>query len=68
MRRLDVAADREDSVQSRHLQEKIRVVWNRHEIGESWSPKYGVVGGLEWRHLEDDGLGSMVVPSSQHLG
>ena len=41
------------------------MVWNRHELGESWSHKYGVVGGLEWCHLEDDGLGSVVVPSAE---
>ena len=65
MRRLDVAVDGEDSVRSWHLQEKIRIVWNCHELGESWSPKYGVVGGLEWRHLEDDGFGSVIVPSAE---
>ena len=41
------------------------MVWNRHELGERWSPKYGVVGGLEWHHLEDDGLSSVVVPSAE---
>ena len=41
------------------------MVGDRHELGEGWSPKYGVVGGLEWRHLEDDGLGSVVVPSAE---
>ena len=65
MRRLDAAANGEDSVRSWHLQEKIRIVWNCHELGESWSPKYGVVGGLEWRHLEDDGLRAVVVPGAE---
>ena len=39
------------------------MVQDCHELGESWSPKYGMVGGLEWHHLEDDGLGSVVVLS-----
>ena len=41
------------------------MVRNCHELGESWSPKYAVVGGLEWRHLEDDGLGFVVVLSAK---
>ena len=65
MRHLDVSSDGEDYVRSRYLQEKIRVIWDCHELGESWSPKYGMVGGLEWHHLEDDGLGSVVVPSAE---
>ena len=65
VRRLDVAADGEDSVRSRHLQEKIRVVRDRHELGDSWSPKYSVVGGLERRHLKDDGLRALVVPGAE---
>ena len=65
MRRLDVATDGEDFVRSRHFQEKIRVVLDCHELGESWSPKYGVVGGLKWCHLEDDGLHHVIVPSAE---
>ena len=65
MRRLDVTVDGEDSVQSQHLQEKIRVVRDRHELGEGWSPKYGMVQGLERRHLKDDGLHAVVVPSAE---
>ena len=65
MGRQDVASDGEDSVWSRHLLEKIRVIWNCHELGEGWSPKYGMVGGLEQRHLEDDGLHAIVVPSAE---
>ena len=65
MRCLDIATDGEDSVRNRHLQEKIRVVRDHHELGESWSPKYGVVGGLERRHLEDDGPRVVVVPSAE---
>ena len=65
MRHLDVSTDGEDSVRSRHLQEKIRVVWNCHELGESWSPKYGMVGGLVRRHLKDDRLRAVVVPGAE---
>ena len=61
MRRLDVAADGKDSVWSRHLQEKICVVGDRHELGESWSPQYSVVGSLKRGYLEDDGLRAVVV-------
>ena len=68
MRRLDVIADGKDSVWSRHLQEKICVVWDRHELGESWSPKYGMVGGLERHHLEDDGLRAVVIPGAEGDG
>ena len=50
MGRQDVASDGEDSVWSRHLLEKIRVIWHCHELGEGWSPKYGMVGSLERRH------------------
>ena len=65
MRGLDVASDGEDPIGSRHLQEKIRVVWNGYELGESWSPKYGVVGSLERGHVKDDGLCPVVVPSAE---
>ena len=40
------------------------MVQDCHELGESWSPKYGVVGGLERRHLEDDGLCVVAVPGA----
>ena len=68
VRRLDVAADGKDSVWSRHLQEKICVVWDRHELGESWSPQYSMVGSLERGHLEDDRLRAVVVPCAEGDG
>ena len=68
MRCLDVAADGKDSVWSRQLQEKICVVGDCHELGESWSPQYGVVGSLERGHLEDDGLRAVVVTGTEGDG
>ena len=59
---------RRGSFGGRHLQEKIRVVGDRHEFGESWSPQYGVVGSLERGHLEDDGLRVVVVPGAEGDG
>ena len=41
------------------------MVQDCHELGESWSPKYGMVGSLERRNLEDDGLRAVVVPSAE---
>ena len=46
VRCLQISIDQEDPLGSRHLQEKIRMVGDCYELGESWSPKYGVVGGL----------------------
>ena len=68
MRRLDFAADGEDSVWNRHLQEKICVVGDRHELGERWSPQYSMVGSLERGHLEDDGLRAVVVSGAEGDG
>ena len=65
MRCLDVAADGEDSIRRWYLQEEVCVVRYRHKLDESWSPKYGVVGGLERHHLKADGLDSIVIPSSE---
>ena len=44
------------------------MVRDHHELGESWSPQYGMVGGLERRHLEDDGLRAVVVPGTEGNG
>ena len=62
---LQISVDREDPLWSWHLQEKIRVVGDRHELGEGGSSQDGVVGGLELGDLEVDVLGVVVVAGAE---
>jgi hypothetical protein len=43
---------------------QVRVVGYRHELGDSWAAKDGMVGSLEVRNLELVVLGAVVLPSS----
>ena len=62
---LQDSVDQEDPLWSWHLQEKIRVVGDRHELGEGGSSQDGVVGGLELGDLEVDVLGAVVVAGAE---
>jgi hypothetical protein len=41
---------------------QVRVVGYRHELGDSWSAKDGMVGSLEVRNIKLDVLGAVVLP------
>ena len=58
---MQISVDREDPFWSWHLQKKIRVVGDRHELGKGGSSQDGMVGGLKLGELKVDVLGAVVV-------
>ena len=62
---LKTSVDREDTLRSWHLQQKIRVVGYHHELGEGGSSQDGVVGGLKLGDLGVDVLGAEVVAGAE---
>ena len=57
--------DRDDSYGSWHLELEVCVVWDGHELGESWSTKYSVVLRLPIYHFEYKGFSSKVVSAPE---
>jgi hypothetical protein len=51
-------SDGDDPVWARHLELKVGVVGDDHELGVAWSPQHLVVGSLEPDHLEREGFPS----------
>ena len=59
------SVDRDDSYGSWHLELEVCVVWDGHELGESWSTKYGVVLRLPIDHIEFEGLSFEIVSAPE---
>jgi hypothetical protein len=55
----------DDSLRSQHIQYHVWVLWNSHELRQSWSSDDGVVPAVETRHLEPQELGSVVLWGSK---
>ena len=55
------ARDRDDSAASWHLEDIVAVVCHRHELGQGWIPKDGVVWQTDVRDVEVDELGAVVL-------
>jgi hypothetical protein len=53
-------ADGDDPVGARHLELKVGVVGDDHELGVAWPPQHCVVGSSEPDHLEREGFPSEV--------
>jgi hypothetical protein len=49
-------ADGDDPVGAQHLELKVGVVGDGHELGVTWSPQHCVVGSSEPDHLEREGF------------
>jgi hypothetical protein len=49
-------SDGDDLVGARHLELKVGVVGDGHELGVAWSPQHCVVGSSEPDHLEREGF------------
>ena len=57
---LEISIDGDRTVGSRHLQFDVDVTRPRHELGESWTPKDGVVSTLEGDYFETEMLSAIV--------
>ena len=57
----DVGAQGENALLRRDLQHHVDIMGHDHELGESWSAKDGVVGGVEVCHKEVHVLRTEVV-------
>jgi hypothetical protein len=62
---LEVSAHGDDPLRPWHLQYHVRIVWNDHELYQSWPANDGVVSAVETCHLEPQELGSIVFRSSK---
>ena len=61
----DVGAQGEDALLRWNLQFRIDIMGHVHELGERWSAKDGVVGGVEVCHKEIHVLGMEVVGAAK---
>ena len=61
----DVAVQGEDTLLRWNLQHQIDIMGHGHELGESWSAKDGVVGGVEVCHKEIHILSTEVVGAAK---
>ena len=57
----DIGAQGEDALLRWNLQHQIDIMGHGHELGESWSAKDGVVGGVKVCHKEIHVLSTEVV-------
>ena len=57
----DVGTQGENALLHRYLQHHVDIMGHGHELGESWSAKDGVVGGVEVYHKEVHVLSTEVV-------
>ena len=55
------AWDRDDSAASRHLEDIVAVMGHRHELGQGWIPKDGVVWQMNVRDVKVDELDAVVL-------
>ena len=61
----DIGAQDEDALLHWKLQHQIDIMGHGHELGESWSAKDGVVGGVEVCHKEVHVLSMEVVDAAK---
>ena len=62
------AWDRDDSSASRHLEDVVTVVGDRHELGQGRIPEDGVVRQADVRDVEVNELGAVVLALSEVTG
>jgi hypothetical protein len=65
---LEISTHGDDPLRSQHLQYHVGVVWNSHELRQSWSSDDGVVPAVEACHLEPQELGHVVLLGSKGDG
>jgi hypothetical protein len=65
---LEVGAHGDNPLRSWHLEYHVWVVWNIHELRQSWSSNDGVVPTVEAHHLKPQELGSVVLWGSKGDG
>jgi hypothetical protein len=58
---LEVGTYSDNPLRFWHLEYHVRVVWNSHELCQSWSSNDGVVPAVKTRHLKPQELGSIVL-------
>lgn len=58
---LDITLYRNNAVASRDLHDLVDVMWYRHKFCHEQPSQDGMICHLEIGHLEDDGLGTVVV-------